>query len=211
MSSIKRLAKRIEKENDLFFAMSKDEKKVQIAKDCIVRIKLNQFKVEKGQILTYQPKLSTYQLRQNRTSIKTIINSEEFPECQVCAKGGLFMSYVGRTNDFNVCHLTCSNDSDSSEHKKLLEIFTLRELSLIEYAFEGQKYIHNDEESEPILFDRKQRIKIQKFYARHGGGYRGETTNNSFEPIYTENDNEKDKRLMAICRNIIRNNGTFTI
>jgi hypothetical protein len=114
-----------------------------------------------------------------------LVNQEKVntKTCEVCAKGGLFVSYIGRVNNFSDDCL--GNDESNEAHKKLLEVFTLRQLAIIEYAFEGTQYIY----SVNIPYDLEK--KLHKFY--------------------DENYDDDDKRLIKICENIIKNKGTFKI
>jgi hypothetical protein len=111
---------------------------------------------------------------------QTIVNTKT---CEVCAKGGLFASYIGRVNNFsNEC---LGNEEDNEAHKKLLEVFTLRQLAIIEYAFEGSQYIN----SVSIPNDMQKKL----------------------EGFYDENFGDDDQRLIKICENIIKNKGTFKL
>src|SRR6478609_1141079 len=133
MKSLESLAKKIEKENELFSEMTKEQKKVTIAKDCIARIKLEQLKPRKNSFMDYDFHDEAEYLGEKlgTDSLKTVVNSDKLPTCQVCAKGGLFLSYIGRANNFEICELSNDNDVDGSEHQKLLEIFTMTELAYI--------------------------------------------------------------------------------
>jgi len=190
MKSIKKLAEFIEKSNVLFEAMTKDEKKVQIAKDCIERINLNQFIANTGNFISDRTMDELRRKRVSSKSVKELINNSDFPECQVCAKGGLFLSYVGRVNQCNIIDIAVGNSIEDNSHKKLLEIFTERELAYIEFAFEGGQYISIDLNGDYIHFTETESKRVFNFYQRY---------------------DDVDKRLIAICQNIIRNKGIFKL
>lgn len=164
-----KLIKSIEKSNKIFNESTKAQKRVMIAKDCIDRLACKLLSANTGSFITYVGEI-------NQERVNTL-------GCEVCAKGGLFASYIGRVNNFSDDCL--GNDEDNLAHKKLREIFTLRQLAIIEYAFEGTQYIY----SVNIPHD----------------------TQNKLEDFYIENSGDDDQRLIKICENIIKNKGTFKI
>jgi hypothetical protein len=178
------LGKKIEAENAEFEKMSKAEKRVVIAKDCLVRIKLEQINPSKGRFCSL---IDDYAY--SHLNIKTVLNSESTNLCSACAKGSLFLSYVGRVNNITFNQIQGFNGLGDSDHKKLLEIFTARQLSLIEIAFEGHQYISYDTNNHYIDFSEGIIYKIEKFREKH---------NYNAESI-----------LIDICNNIITNKGTF--
>jgi hypothetical protein len=163
--------KRIEKTNELFNSSTPEEKRVMIAQDCIDRIKAKLLDPQRQRIIRL-PNWA-YVNKENVNSIT----------CEVCAKGGLLASYVGRVNNFDESS-NISNNDDNIAHNKLLEIFTLEQLAIIENAFEGVKYILSVDISDSLG------SALRKFYLDY------------------ETDEE---RLIAICENIIKNNGDFVL
>lgn len=167
---LQQFIKRIEKSNKIFNESTKAEKRVMIAQDCIDRIGCNLLQANTGSFIVYNGS----KVNQTRVNATT---------CEVCAKGGLLASYIGRVNNFNDECL--GNDEDNEAHKKLLELFTLRQLAIIEYAFEGSQYIY----SVSLTTDME----------------------NKLEDFYDENYKDDDQRLIKICENIIKNKGTFKL
>jgi hypothetical protein len=163
--------KRIEKTNELFNSSTPEEKRVMIAQDCIDRIKAKLLEPQRARIIRL-PNWANV----NKENVNSIT-------CEVCAKGGLLASYVGRVNNFDESSYISNND-DNIAHNKLLEIFTLEQLAIIEYAFEGVKYIHS------INVSLNLEGALRDFYRSY------------------ETDEE---RLIAICENIIKNNGDFVL
>ena len=160
--------KKIEETNELFNKSTKAQKRVMIAQDCIDRINIRLLGARRGSII---------RLNDNDRINKEILNNNH---CEVCAKGGLFVSYVGRVNNLDIFNLV-SNEPDNRVHKKLFEIFSLKQLATIEFAFEGFQYLL-------IKIDKPK--ELRDFY------------------LLYENENE---RLIAICENIIANKGTFKV
>lgn len=199
-----KLSARIEKGNKAFEAMTKAQKRVEIAKDTILRVNMKQFVANRGAILS---DIKGSALDPN---IKAVLNSNKSFTCQVCAKGGLLMAYIGRVNKVQFSSILGAlgngNEADSLAHVKLSEIFTLKQLALIEVAFEGVQYLTHMSESESnlnvtptIVLNKVQFHRAVAFYQRKGGdfyAYRGESV---------------DNRLIKICENIIRNKGTFKL
>jgi hypothetical protein len=216
---IKELSERIEKENNLFNSLSNNEKKVIIAQDCLIRIEAQQIVARNSHFLT---NISQYR---KTNSMKDYLNncSIDIPECESCAKGGLFLSLVGRTNEFNTQDLMVSNSVADNEHKKLLEIFTPKELAYIEFAFEGKQYLteiyEKDEKGniiestiEEIVFTDDEESKAKDFFRIYGGVYEEFLINDKIELEPDQENTDQDNiRLRAICNNIIVNNGVFTL
>lgn len=167
---LQQFIKKIEKTNKIFNESTKAQKRVMIAQDCIDRIKCNLLTASTGSFITY----NGWEVDQKLVNTTT---------CQVCAKGGLFASYIGRVNNFRDECL--GNDERNEAHKKLREVFTLRQLAIIEYAFEGSQYIY----SVSLTPDME----------------------NKLEDFYDENYEDDDQRLIKICENIIKNKGTFKL
>ncbi len=179
--TLKQLVKKIAKDNTKFAKMSKADKRIEIAQDCIVRIKQEQLIVETGRVITYNADWV------NNESIMTEINDDSCDfECTVCAKGALFMSYVGRVNDFNFVQIEDDTYHSTREIKKLLEIFTDKQLILIETYFEGRQVV-KEYKGNCFYFD-----------------------DDVIDYAYNfELKTKSDTRLIMICENIIENNGTF--
>lgn len=193
--SIADIAKIIEAKNEEFLQMTPAQKRVEIANDLIARVRLKQFVAGKSRIvhLKYGGALAEANYED---SVKDILNSTDENVCQVCAKGGLLMSYIGRVNgetrgDLSELNGYNSNSIENPAHKKLLELFDARQLSYIELAFEGNKYLNYDEKREPIVFTAEEMEAALAFYSKY--------------------ENDSNKRLIAISENIITNNGTFIL
>ena len=181
------LNKRIGEQNKMFKKASPEQKRVIIVKDCIARIKLEQLKPDTGCFVNYE--------EIDSGDIKSLLEKNGIQQCIACAKGSLFLTYIGRVNSFSWEDFTPSfddnyNELESVESQRLLEIFSAEQLVLIETAFEGYQVICNDASEEDFI-DLRHLIRNQK-------------------PNYYKNKFEDAKdRLIHICENIIRNKGTF--
>lgn len=168
----------IEADNKAFDSASKAEKRVKIAKDVIARVKTKQI-IPASEFLSDEEACSI-DLYEDE-SYKELANTTV---CRACAKGALFLAYVGRVNNLNGDpHNSASIEPDSVEMQKLTEIFSQDQLDLMEMAFEGTNYSwmrrdSHDEEAERAYAFNRRRTK-------------------------------KESRMIAVCENIIKNNGTF--
>ncbi len=177
------LAEKIKSENEAFEKMTKAEKRVVIAKDCLLRIELEQIVPERNKFCRLAG-----EYEYSSKSIQETLNTTNKLVCSACAKGSLFMSYIGRVNKTNFTDIDNDNSKRDSDHKKLQEIFTLKQLSLIEYVFEGSQYIYSDNKDKNIIHDSSKMV--------------------AFRSKYEYND---ELTLKAICENIIKNKGTFKL
>ena len=180
-----KLAEKIEKNNEAFKALTKPQKRVVIAKDCLARIDIGQINPNGGFLIRNIDDVIAY-----GGSLQGVLNNPTDLVCQACAKGGLFLSLVGRVNKYESNNLVGVNSINNPEHQKLLTIFTPRQLAYIELAFEGSKFLH---------------------------GYRGndiDFTNVEYQKARVfclSFNSDNTKRMIAICKNIIKNKGTFKL
>lgn len=181
--SIRKFAQEIEASNEAFNKMSKAEKRVQIARDCLKRIQLNQFNIHTGVTCWID---NNYDRNISNVSVKEILSKKRIPTCEVCAKGGLFLSYVGRVNDFTFGEIQNASSLHSTEMKKLREIFEDIQLEAIETAFEisiiSYQYIDEDDID----------------FITSCANYRSRAELS-----------EDVEAMISICKNIIKNNGEF--
>lgn len=164
----------VKRTNKKYEAATKAEKRVMIAKDTIARIEADNIIPRHTGVVT--------DINPDYRFFKDFINTTG-ESCQVCAKGALFCSLVGRVNDVKTEDIdNHSNDKYDLVHEKLLDVFTLKQLDLIETAYECCSYLGE--------IDGKSARKAEKFYDKFS---------------------DNDKRLIAICKNIIANQGTFKL
>lgn len=176
MKNLEQLNLAIEKQNEAFNKMSKADKRVQIAKDCIARLKFKQLNAQTGVVISVLQ--GEYE---EEDSLKDVMCNEEL-QCSVCAKGGLFLTYVGRVNKVLMGDVRSDNELESKEMKKLMEIFTAKQLTMIETTFEG--------------------------YTPTGEQFMSDTNFDKCLAFYNSTDTHEET-LIKICENIIKNKGTF--
>lgn len=186
----KQLEKSLKKENAAFKKLSKAKQRIEIAKDVIVQLKNKTYFAETGTYVGAELTEGAEQMfgicyvdelnTQTNLAMKMgMIN------CDVCAKGALVMSHIMKTNDCETNELDSLDDS-STIVERLHGVFEENQLHLIETAFEcDERFIYENDVTE---FDEEEITRAVKF----GERYSNETN-----------------RLIAICKNIIKNKGTF--
>lgn len=213
--TVESLAKKIERENKKFDLATDAEKRVMIAKDCLARIELGQIEPNGSRFC----KLINHKGNEN---IKNKLEITNDVVCQACAKGSLFMSYIGRVNNYNTYRDDIIDNSEHNrEHSKLFEIFSPEQLTLIEYAFEGTQYIfenkiHFDKETfEKIVNLRLSVAKKNKIILDYDVYNMTHRIINYFDKDGVVCDDLRFKYskvlLVEICKNIIKNKGTFVL
>ncbi len=188
-----------------FNALSNNEKAVLVAKDV-----LEQVKAEK-----YIPNTGTYihvfgDGFNFEGSIKE--NFDQIQQCKVCALGSMLMSSTHLGNILTTSDIDNYPDADDlRDSEKITElfssIFTNKQLLLIETAFEGYSDFWGETKAQI-----KKNYEENFIYDEQADRYANETLTFE-ETLACEMFNRKypddDKRLNAICRNIIRNKGVF--
>jgi len=112
-------------------------------------------------------------------SVKEFFTKRKTTTCNACQKGAILMSYVCRVNEFNFIDLEMGAILSSTQEKKLKEIFPMDQMNLMETAFEGAAY---------SITEQKKDQRAKNFFERY--------------PAH-------NKRMIAICENIIENEGEF--
>ena len=180
--SLEELAAQIEAENELFNSLSVEEKRVAIAKDALVRIDIGVIQPKTGWFIS-----NMYELKRKGKDVKSVLNTCNDLVCECCAKGTMMLSLVGRMNNFTNSDFSdgnyTANKAYSSEHAKLQELFDIKQLDLIETAYEGKSYleiISKEEVEKALVWKKKQKVGTERL-------------------------------LQRILRNIIKNKGTFVV
>lgn len=183
---MKTLNQYIEETNEAFLNASPSKKRIMIAKDVILRLNTENIIVNGGNFMS-NPMYKGKYFNKSTTQFKTVLNNSEVM-CRVCAKGALFCSVIGRINNLTLEVLederyNVNVDSfDDAMHQKLLEYFSKEQIDLIETAFEGFSYLEQN--------SWENKSKALNFFNNNRGPGK--------------------PRLIAICKNIVENKGTFT-
>lgn len=182
MKTIEEFNQYIEESNAAFKKANKKRKIVLLAKDVIERINLKQLKATTGVVCRLENKRGV----KSEDGIKEIL--PKVKNCECCAKGALFLGYIGRVNEMKVGEIEDETSHNSAEMQKLLKIFDEDQLALIETAFEGSQVISRNSKKEWIDIDEDILDKAQEYFYDYPS---------------------PNKRLIAICENLIKNKGEF--
>lgn len=192
---LEELNEKIKARNIAFEKMSPAQKRVAIAEDVIASLRAKKYTADSGtycDIYIKEDIESAPVKRGAKVELQEILLSDKIEACNVCAIGSMFASRVAVGDSFKVNAANCKSGgyldlNNSSQLIKTLDgIFTTEELRYIEYAFEGQDIKHKFNKK-PEEFH----AKVDKFYYK-----------------YEDDDN---KRLTVIMKNIIKNEGTFKL
>lgn len=228
--TLEQLNKRIEKSNEKFASMTPAQKRVEIAYDCMARLSVGQLTGNQGNICRFETKESDSWGDRKEIDVNQKDNIQELLkkgiECSVCAKGGLLMSYVGRVNEFKVGNLSNTQYHDGNlddveyntvtdgEHTKLLELFDVHQLALIETVFEDEQCLRKDAEGKKIVIDedgaKDYRNELEEEYVTYSNQYDEEDHEIDEVKGFVKFD-EDSFILYKICENIIENEGTFIL
>jgi hypothetical protein len=178
--------------NTKFEAASKDEKRVMIAKDVIAQVRKDFYVPSYGTWVAFSEFLPA------ATSLQKILTKKKDFSCKVCAMGGLMLSAVKYNNSVTLGNDRAAAiyyadaggamcDLDDSASKNLRKFFIPSQLDLIEAAFEvGEGAVG---------------LPINKISRRY--------KSTSAAIAFGENYPDPKNRIIAIMKNIIKNNGTF--
>jgi hypothetical protein len=170
--------------------LTKAEMRIAIAKDVIAQIKAKKYNPMQG-CWVDQVGGQDYDdwLFANPENCKVDVQvyTKSIKKCNVCALGSLFVSAVNKYNNvYGTFNTVSTNEvfdtSETNNRSPLLRYFTLNQIRLIEATFEGGMGAVYFDYDHPMV------NKSRAFYSRY--------------------PNSKD-RLLAIMKNIVKNNGTF--
>lgn len=182
---------------------SKSQKAVEIAKDVISRLRRKKLKIKQGNgyILPIEDVVLNMDI-----SLQPQVELLE-SKCEVCALGGMLLSYVRLFNNVESVDRVDEYDFDFI-FEKLSDVFPEKTLVIIEGVFEGMlineeflfdppRYYLSKDESKKISQIEK---RILKFRKKVLARCKERSKKAKAEAV-----------LSAICRNIIRNKGKFIL
>ncbi len=189
-----------------FDALPKNEKAVLVAKDVLKQIKLKKYIPNAGNYIKYNSSIDDLEDLGLKKKDDVRNNFDKIPPCEVCALGSMLLSCtkLGNRltfNDVDIINGTKIDILDKPKIKKLFNsIFDGYQLLLIENAFEKPS-VSSDRYAKNILglklsdedFD-----KCDDFFYKYGSELKSKIENNH-------------NRMVAICKNIIKNKGTFVL
>jgi len=179
------------------------QKKITIAKDVLARIQSKNFFPKTNGFLKFENK--------GIVELKEIFNTTE---CEGCARGGIFCSYIGINNDLklklksttNIILEGCVSSNMRSEYhfkkdQEIRDLFERKQITLIEATFEGIDVINENEYLIGTYYN-------NEFINDETDWDRDELTDliENFR-----NDLTSKEILIKIMNNIINNNGVFKL
>jgi len=189
LTKAQKLKREIARRNRAFEQATPAARRVLVAQDVIAQIKAKRFTAETG-TWTDMRAPGTSQLEHDASFQETFLDNPGV-KCQCCAVGSLFLGCTLFTNKIENAEV-----DDNWELGALLferhkfgngfeKLFSLKQLGLIEAAFEGETNFFQDDD---WGVSDKEYSAATDFYLNHVNA---------------------EKRLIAIMKNIIANKGTF--
>jgi len=195
LKKVKKAAKQVKESNAAFKKMTADEKRVAIAKDVLAQIRQDKIVCAEGTYFDAPNKRHSDLCNSIRTSepdteLRDVLKN--FPSCQVCARGAIFLSALKVFNNFAVQDIphwktrSVAPIDTESVFKVGRRFFTTRQIAAIELAFEGDSdYLSAHEQD--FLSD-KEKEACELFYNSRQGA---------------------ENRMVDIMKNIVKNKGKF--
>ncbi len=207
MTKLEAYNAKIDARNKAFKSLSKAEKRVAIAKDCIQQLELKKIRATQGTYFQAKVKLDS----KEHTSLpyysstpvtETVVDTDmqvqkvvqSMKSCNACALGTVFACTVGIANKLKINDLNKDYESTqldgiafdgSTMYDYLRGFFTTKQLTMIECAFE--KYDTMGERSE--------------------AGHANQLASALFGRKYPS----AKARMIAIMKNVIKNGGEFVV
>jgi hypothetical protein len=178
-----------------FRKLTKPQKKVAVALDVIAQIKAQRYKANSGQYIgaSRTQEEEWCKLAESREGdIQSTLS--EIKYCEVCAVGSCILSVTKYENKLKWHDIgRVSSDCSSKVTDVLKKVFTGKELTILEVMFEGYYNDGGDNYGKnqmgaTLADDEAKRAKL--WYSKY---------------------DDEDKRLLAIMRRIVKNEGVITI
>lgn len=187
-------SKNLSAKNKAFWAKSKPEQRVAVAKDVLKQIESGFYTATRGGYLSLRSVQKVYNVPIQLDTLLAFLKKEK-AKCEVCGIGSIFVSMVNIGNKVTTqeCGLDsieeCCRVGDGIMRDKLNKIFSPEQRSLIECAFEKSTYLADDDHNYTADNNSIKKIENAKTF---GLKYKTDTD-----------------RLKAIMKNIIKNKGEF--
>jgi hypothetical protein len=182
---------------------TKVQRRLEVVKDAIKQLKAKKITANTGDVVNFNYDSPLGLLSQSEDNDKEIqkylqklLKISKKPVCKVCARGALLISTINKENNFTVgdlCNISSGSFSKNSvEDKRLLKLFSDKQLALIEEAFERNSHYDLDEFGINMLnysiLSEEEGLLAHKF---------------------SDKFPDAKKRLIAIFENIVKNKGLF--
>ncbi len=134
---LKTLGEYIENSNAKFKEMTREEKKVQIAKDVLFQLEIGRLHANSVYLESYELEQEFWRLQQREADedMKKLLS--KIPRCTVCGIGAVFVATVDRLNELKMSGLDSLDDRASMiRYEERMGVFIKPELDFIEECFE---------------------------------------------------------------------------
>lgn len=174
------------------------ERRMAVIQDAVDQIVAARYYVRTGEVVTLPDEADT----ENHSAQEMLLQlrGKEKAYCKVCARGALLLSKIVKENEFDTDQLAgCTGryGEDGITDKALRELFSAKQLALIEEAFE----FHNEE-----VEDNEYYIEVMN---REYLTFEEALSAHSFSVEYNEGEVDESIKLLAIFNNMLKNNGIF--
>lgn len=174
------------KRTTTFSRMSKKRQRIAIFKDVILQIQSKVIEASGGSVIDgiFVRDLEFGDSGDARSCVLDLRKKKD-KSCSVCMRGGLLLSVIAKDNQFTTRELRIASGVGSFRETSVVDtrlsaIFEPYQIALMERAFEGD---HNW-----FALSEKDRVRTVKFFSRYVS---------------------PERRMLAICKNAIANDGTF--
>lgn len=185
--SIKKINKSIKKRNSIFDNASPEQKRVMIAQDVLDQIKAKRYIAKSGTWV--DPQYNRNVSVKNTDSVQKLFADNVIEKCDVCALGGMFMS--------------CTNLNNNVSVKTLNNINGYNNVGL------GDRIKKNTKLPNELnrIFSKDQLTLIEIYFEGGSGWFLSDDDDPHVFNFFEQKT--ATQRLVAIMKNIIKNNGTF--
>lgn len=177
--------------------LTKQQRRIAVLRDALKQIELKNTLAVTGRVIDPFDLLTNEEFnneenedKQAQDLIKVKFKGKG-AKCRCCARGALLLSTINKENTFKICELKEADngafDEESPVDSRLLQLFSKRQILMMENAFETE-VLFNDRGINEALLSTKDTNKSLKFGKKH--------------------KNSSD-RLKAILKNCIKNKGIF--
>ena len=209
---MKKISKKTKTKKVPFSQLSPEKKRVAIARDVLEQIRIGRY-ISNGGSYIDALLMKDGKDKWDMSSLDIKSNFGKIKNCKVCAMGACLMSITKFENKLDFYDIGNDIENLNNEKTKILfqSIFSPEQLLLIERAFEGKSGgttvgVNIFSLSED---DFKNKInKCQKFYKKFELKPKKDATIKEKENRTRLNH---QNRMIAIMRNLIKNNGTFKL
>lgn len=181
--------------------LTKTQRRVAIVKDAIAQLKIGTYLTgDYGYVKLPESLQIVKSQSPDQSAQELLCDLAPSAPCGICAKGGLLLSIIRKENEFKIKNLVSDNVT-AVKRLTVDNLFTAKNLFLMEAYYEGW-VVHP--------------VGCRNYLTGVGFGFTDKQLKehqvkiNKLKQKYPEGDNhERNERLLAVFRNMVRNGGIF--